>query len=117
MTDYLGFQTIKICDPNGLSDIIVVKIDKEFIVGFSYNFNWIKLQEGPSDFGYGFRANNELNKYMINWNVDYAWKLENNSIGKLSLCIFSEDLSPIITELVDIEDNITHKKMKFIIPD
>jgi len=117
MTNVLGFQTINICNPHGQSDMIVVKINGIFLVGFSYKFNWVKLQEGPGNFGYTFRANNELTEYKINWSIDDAWKLDNNCIGKLSLCVFSEDFSPIITELLDIEDNNTQKKMKFNIPE
>jgi len=117
MTNVLGFQTIKICDPHGQSDMIVVKINGNFLVGFSYKFNWVKLQEGPGNFGYTFCANNKLTEYKINWSIDDAWNLDNNCIGKLSLCIFSEDFSPIITELLDIEDNNTQKKMKFNIPE
>jgi len=117
MTNVLGFQTIKICDPHGQNDVIVVIIDGNFLVGFSYKFNWIKLQEGLGNFGYIFRATNELTEYKINWNIDDVWNLDSNCIGKLSLCVFSEDFSPIITELLDIEDNNTQKKIKFSIPE
>ena len=113
MTNNLGFQTLKICDPHGNSDIIVVKIDGNCLVAFSYYFGWIKLQEGPNDFGYGFRATNELDEYNINWEIYDFWELDDTCIGKLSLCAFQEDITPIITELFCAEDFNEIKKMKF----
>lgn len=113
MTNILGFQTLKICDPHGLTDLIVVKIEGNCLACFSPNFNWIKLQEGPNNFGFGFRATNELDEYNINWNVDDVWNLDYDCIGKISLCVFDEELTPIIAELLSIEDNNESKIMKF----
>ena len=115
MTNILGFQTLKICEPHGNSDITVVKIDGNCLVGFSVYFDWIKLQEGPNDFGCSFHAINELDKYNINWELYFDnWDdIDHNCIGKLTLCVFDENLSPIITELLNVEDNNENKQMKF----
>jgi len=103
MTNILGFQTLKLCEPHGQSDIIVVKTSGNFIAGFSSYFGWIKLQDGPNNYGYTFRAANELDEYNINWEIYDICELDNSCIGKISLCIFAEDLSPFIIELLDVK--------------
>ena len=112
MTDKLGFQKLNICEPNGPSDIIVVKIDGDFLVGYSPYYNWVKLQEGPKDYGYTFRASNELNKYNINWNIENIYEIDKSTIGKLSLLVLSDDFTPIIVEIIDVIENDDQKSVK-----
>jgi len=111
MTNVLGFQKLKICEPHGINDILVVKIDGNCLVGFSTKFNWVKLQEGAGDFGYVFRANNELEKYNINWNIVKIEDIDNKNIGKISLCYLYDELTPVIVEVISIEEYNEQKKL------
>ncbi|MCL1993511.1 MAG: hypothetical protein FWG66_11260 [Spirochaetes bacterium] len=115
MTNVLGYQTLKICDPHGLMDVLVVKIEGENLVchipGQPPAFNWVKLK-GGGDFGYTFSNLNKAD-YNINWNVGEIQYLDKSSLGKLSLCFYPDyDTSPIIVELLEIEERGAMKKLK-----
>jgi hypothetical protein len=115
MTDILGFQKLKICEPHGIKDILVVKFDGDYLIGFDPSstppFNWLKLKEGPGDYGYCF-YNLEKKSYNINWNIIGIQNIDKNITGKISACLFPDDTSPIIVEVLEVIEKDNKKKVK-----
>jgi hypothetical protein len=120
MTDILGFQEIKICEPHGNKYIIVVQFDGDYLICYDPDspppFNWVKLKEGPEDYGYTF-YNLKKEEYNINWNINDIQNLDNKSIGKISLCNIFSNINPIIIELISIEEHSKYRKLKLKIPE
>ena len=117
MTDILGFQKLKICEPHGMTYVLVVMFDGDYLIGFipdySPGFQWVKLKEGPGDFGYAFH-NLKKEEYKINWNIEEIQYLDEKSIGKLSLCFLLEnETTPLLVELLSLEDYGNKKILKF----
>ena len=59
MTDILEFQQLMICEPHGNTEVLVVKIQQNFLIGFISGYspgsNWVKLKERSGDYGYTFQ--------------------------------------------------------------
>jgi len=121
MTTDIGFQELKLCEPHGVISAIVVKIDGNCLVAFGPDLGpipgiagWAYLTTSKKSDEYCFRAQNELKKYDINYNVLEPQEINNNCIGKLSLCVFETNITPMIIEVLSVEIGKENKlKLRF----
>ena len=110
MTTDIGFQELKLCDPHGVIPAIVVKIDGNCLVAYGPDLGpfpgiagWAHLTISKKGDEYCFRAQNELKKYDINYNILKPQEINNNCIGKLTLCVFESNMTPMIIEVLSVE--------------
>jgi hypothetical protein len=120
MTTYLGFQELNLCAPHGVKPAVVVRIDGNCLVAFGPDLGplpstagWVYLTTSKKGDEYYFGARNELSKYNINWNILEPQEINENCIGKLTLCVFESNMTPLIIEVLSVESGQNKLKLKF----
>jgi len=124
MTKELGFQELKICNPHGIKEAIVVKIDNDCLVAFGPDFGlmpgtagWVHLAGSKDGTEYIFRSQNELKKYNVIYNILEPKNIDENCINKLTLYAFEKNMTPMIIEVLSVEKMLQGKKVKMIFPE